>query len=47
MAEFEVAGNKYKSRKMDAFKQLHVARRIGPLFGGLGDSYKKYLLLVT
>lgn len=43
MAQFTVSGHHYKSRKMDAFKQLHVARRIGPLFGGLGDAYKKYL----
>jgi len=28
---------------MDACTQLHVARRISPLLGSLGDAYKKFL----
>lgn len=43
MAEFEVSDIRYKTRNMDAFTQLHVARRLGPIFGGLGDSYKKFI----
>lgn len=42
MADFTVGKHDYKSRKMDAFKQLHIARRIAPLFGSLGDAYKKF-----
>ncbi|MCX5516235.1 hypothetical protein C3941_19795 [Kaistia algarum] len=30
MAEFEVGGIAYKSRKMDAFQQFHVARKLTP-----------------
>lgn len=30
MAEFEVAGTAYKSRKMDAFQQFHIARKLTP-----------------
>ncbi|MCX5495368.1 hypothetical protein OSH11_11670 [Kaistia dalseonensis] len=30
MAEFEVAGVQYNSRKMDAFQQFHVARKLAP-----------------
>jgi hypothetical protein len=33
MAEFEVAGHHYRSRKMNARTQLHLLRGLGPLFG--------------
>jgi hypothetical protein len=32
MADFEVGGHLYSSQKMDARTQLHVSRRIAPLF---------------
>jgi hypothetical protein len=32
MADFEVGGHLYSSAKMDARTQLHVSRRIAPLF---------------
>lgn len=31
--EFEIAGNTYRSGKMDTFKQFHVSRRLVPAFG--------------
>lgn len=43
MADFTVGNHTYKSRKLDAFTQLHIARRISPLLGSLGDAYKKFL----
>jgi len=30
MAEFEVAGHRYASRKLDAFTQFHVVRKLAP-----------------
>ncbi|MBZ9939136.1 hypothetical protein LB518_22760 [Mesorhizobium sp. BR1-1-16] len=30
MAEFEVGGSKYSSRKLDAFTAFHVARKLAP-----------------
>lgn len=35
MNEFQVAGQTYKARKMDAKKQFHVARRLTPFMTGL------------
>lgn len=32
----EVGAHTYRFRKMDAFTQLHVARRLAPLLAGLG-----------
>src|SRR5690348_8339204 len=43
MADFEVAGKKYKSKKLDAFVQLHIARRLGGIYGSLGTAYKLFL----
>jgi hypothetical protein len=35
MLEFTVREHRYRSRKMNARQQFHVARRLGPLFGQL------------
>lgn len=35
-AEFEVQGKQYRSTKMSARKQFHVARKLGPIFSKLG-----------
>lgn len=29
--EFEIAGQRYRAEKLDAFKQLHVSRKIAPI----------------
>lgn len=33
MVEFEIAGQAYRADKLNAFQQLHVARRIAPVMG--------------
>jgi hypothetical protein len=33
MAEFEVDGVKYRSRKLNAFEQIHVFRKLAPILG--------------
>jgi len=48
--EFEIAGHRYRAEKLDAFKQLHVSRKIAPIvpkllpmflkFSTMGDSMK-------
>jgi hypothetical protein len=38
VAEFEVAGKQYRSAKMNAFQQFHVARKLGPIFAKLGPN---------
>lgn len=40
MIEFEINGVQYRSDRMDAKKQFHVARRLAPLLAGLGGSLK-------
>jgi hypothetical protein len=35
MIEFTVGEHRYRSRKLNARQQFHVARRLGPLFGQL------------
>lgn len=35
--EFEVNGVKYKTQKMNAFDQLHVARKLAPVVGAIGN----------
>lgn len=35
--EFEIKGQQYRSGKLDAFKQFHVARRLAPLLGGIAQ----------
>ncbi|MFG1429178.1 phage tail assembly chaperone [Roseixanthobacter glucoisosaccharinicivorans] len=38
--EFKVGAHNYRSSKLDAFKQLHVARRIAPVLGELAPAMK-------
>lgn len=40
MATFKVNNTEYSSRKMDAFKQFHVARRLGPIFSTIAQAFK-------
>lgn len=35
MAEFEVGGHTYRTGKLSAMKQIHVARKIAPLFAAV------------
>jgi hypothetical protein len=35
--DFEVGGHKYQSGKMDAFAQLHVMRKLAPVFAAMGS----------
>lgn len=35
--DFEVAGRSYRSSKMDAISQLHVMRKLAPLFTAVGS----------
>lgn len=37
MSDFEYGGHQYRIGKLDAFKQLHVARRVAPVLTGLAD----------
>ena len=41
MADFEVGNHRYKSSRMNAMTQFHVARRLSPVFASLGEAYKK------
>jgi len=36
--EFEISGQTYRSGKLNARKQFHVARRLAPVLGGLADA---------
>lgn len=38
--DFEISGNTYRSSKLDAFKQFHVARRLAPLLSGVSSAVK-------
>lgn len=40
MTEIEINGVQYRSDRMDAKKQFHVARRLAPLLAGLGGALK-------
>lgn len=40
MGEFTVAGQNYKSAKMDAMKQFHVSRRLAPVLAGIAPLLK-------
>lgn len=35
MNEFEIGGRQFQVRKIDAFKQFHIVRRIGPILADL------------
>lgn len=39
--EFEIAGKKFKLSKVDAMKQFHIVRRIGPLLAELAPAMGK------
>ena len=39
--ELEVGGKRYRIGRLDAKKQFHVARRLGPILAGLGESAGK------
>jgi hypothetical protein len=39
MADFTVAGQSYKSGKMDAIKQSHVVRRLTPVAGSIKQAF--------
>lgn len=41
MNDFEIGGRKFKCLKINAFKQFHVVRRIGPILGDLLPAMKK------
>ncbi len=36
--DFEIGGRKFKLCKIDAFKQFHIVRRLGPLLGELAPA---------
>lgn len=38
--DFEINGKQYRSGKLDAFKQFHVARRLAPLLSGVSSAVK-------
>jgi hypothetical protein len=38
--EFEINGQKYRSGKLNARQQFHVARRLAPVLGGLATASK-------
>lgn len=38
--DFEIGGRKFKLSKIDAFKQFHIVRRIGPLLSDLLPAMK-------
>lgn len=40
--EFEVAGQRYRAEKLDAFKQLHVSRKIAPIIPRLLPMFVKF-----
>jgi len=33
--EFEISGKKFKLNKIDAFRQFHIVRRLGPILGDI------------
>lgn len=41
MQELEFDGKKYRTGKLDAFKQYHLMRKLLPLFSGLGESFAR------
>ena len=40
--EFEIGGHRYRSEKLDAFKQLHVSRKIAPIVPKLLPMFMKF-----
>jgi hypothetical protein len=41
MQEVEIEGHKYRTGKVDAFKQFHLVRKLMPLFSGLGETFSQ------
>lgn len=39
MQEIEIGEKKYRTGKLDAFKQFHLVRKLLPLFSGMGQSF--------
>lgn len=39
MQEVEIEERKYRTGKLDAFKQFHLVRKLMPLFSGLGETF--------
>lgn len=40
--EFEIAGHRYRAEKLDAFRQLHVSRKIAPIVPKLLPMFLKF-----
>jgi len=40
--EFEIGGQRYRSEKLDAFKQLHISRKIAPIIPKLLPVFLKF-----
>lgn len=40
--EFEISGQRYRAEKLDAFKQLHVSRKIAPIIPKLLPMFMKF-----
>jgi hypothetical protein len=40
--EFEISGQRYRAEKLDAFKQLHVSRKIAPIVPKLLPMFLKF-----
>lgn len=36
--DFEVGGHKYRSMKLDAFRQFHIARKLAPVIGAIAPA---------
>jgi hypothetical protein len=41
MQELEIEGRKYRTGKLDAFKQYHLMRKLLPLLSGLGETFSE------
>lgn len=44
--DFEVSGIQYRSGKMNARQQFHVARKLGPILAKIGPSNKSNLTMI-
>lgn len=47
MQELEIDGRRYRTGKLDAFKQFHLTRKLLPLFSGLGESFAQMPAQIT
>jgi Phage tail assembly chaperone protein, TAC len=39
MQEVEIGGNRYRTGKLDAFKQFHLFRKLMPVLSGMGETF--------